>query len=158
MNALTSIPYASNTLASKAKSDYNHIRFQARLNRFHSTISKKPAELLSFNAIKASGNFEGPTYLGTRSVEIDCIIGSLDRYKEFDRSFKPLYDYTTERWISVDLAYYQGITLPPVVLYKIGECYFVLDGHHRISVSKKHGQAFIDAEIYEFTERSSTFS
>jgi hypothetical protein len=28
--------------------------------------------------------------------------------------------------------------------------YFVVDGHHRVSVARKQGQVFIDAEIREF--------
>ena len=39
--------------------------------------------------------------------------------------------------------------MPPVVLYKVGEIYFVVDGHHRVSVAREQGQLFIDAEVRE---------
>ena len=44
----------------------------------------------------------------------------------------------------------EGIGLPAIVLYKVGEVYFVVDGHHRVSVARKQGQVFIDADVREF--------
>src|SRR3712207_8720491 len=35
-------------------------------------------------------------------------------------------------------------------LYKVGGFYFVLDGHHRVSVASYHGVEWIDAEVTEF--------
>ena len=35
-------------------------------------------------------------------------------------------------------------------LYKVGGFYFVLDGHHRVSVACSHGVEWIDAEVTEF--------
>ncbi len=35
-------------------------------------------------------------------------------------------------------------------LYKVGGFYFVLNGHHRISVAQYHGVEWIDAEVTEF--------
>ena len=35
-------------------------------------------------------------------------------------------------------------------LYKIGSSYFVLDGHHRVSVARFQGVEFTDAEVTEF--------
>jgi hypothetical protein len=40
-----------------------------------------------------------------------------------------------------------------VVLYKVGEVYFVVDGHHRVSVARKQGQIFIEAEVRECATR-----
>jgi hypothetical protein len=34
-------------------------------------------------------------------------------------------------------------------LYKVGEVYFVVDGHHRVSVAREQGQEFIEAEVRE---------
>jgi hypothetical protein len=41
-----------------------------------------------------------------------------------------------------------------VSLYKIGGAYFVLDGHHRVSVGRYHGVEWIDAEVTEFLAQS----
>ncbi len=51
------------------------------------------------------------------------------------------------RWVSVDVAHYQDITLPPIKVFEIGGVYFVRDGNHRVSVAKAQGAEFIDAEV-----------
>ena len=51
----------------------------------------------------------------------------------------------------MDRAFYEDISLPPVVLYQVGSIYFVVDGHHRVSVAKEQGQEFIEAEVRECT-------
>ena len=55
-----------------------------------------------------------------------------------------------ERWKRMDRAFHRGEELPPVSLYKIGSFYFVLDGHHRVSVAHYHSVEWIDAKVTEF--------
>ena len=55
-----------------------------------------------------------------------------------------------DRWKRIDRAFHRGEELPPVSLYKVGGFYFVLDGHHRLSVASYHGVEWIDAEVTEF--------
>jgi hypothetical protein len=55
-----------------------------------------------------------------------------------------------ERWKRIDRAFWRGEELPPVSLYKVGGFYFVLDGHHRVSVARYHGVEWIDAHVTEF--------
>jgi len=61
-------------------------------------------------------------------------VGSVNRYVDFDHAFLPLNDRIASRWQNIDRAFYEDISLPPIVLYKVGEVYFVVDGHHRVSV------------------------
>ncbi len=37
-----------------------------------------------------------------------------------------------------------------MILYKLGNAYFVLDGNHRVSVARFHGVEWLDAEVTEF--------
>jgi hypothetical protein len=55
-----------------------------------------------------------------------------------------------ERWKRIDRAFHRGEELPPVSLYKVGGIYFVLDGHHRVSVAHYHGVEWMDAHVTEF--------
>jgi len=41
----------------------------------------------------------------------------------------------------------RGAKLPPVALIRVGQVYFVEDGHHRISVAKAHGDQDIEAVV-----------
>lgn len=87
---------------------------------------------------------------GRRAVDTAEIVGSVGRSRDFDRSFMPLRASVGERWKRVDLAFHRGEDLPPVILYKLGGAYFVLDGNHRVSVARFHGRQAVEAEVMEF--------
>jgi hypothetical protein len=82
-------------------------------------------------------------------VDIDKIIGSEGRYRDFNSAFLPKTEHTRSRWESVDKAHIQDVILPPIKLYKVGNFYFVRDGNHRVSVARIQGVAAIDAEVTE---------
>ena len=85
--------------------------------------------------------------LGRRVVAVEKVVGSVGRFKDFDGEFLPIRRSVGERWKRVDKAFHLGVDLPPVVLYKIGEGYYVLDGNHRISVARFQGVKWIEAEV-----------
>ena len=140
-------------LSERARADFSRARFKAFLNQVWSKISGQPSTLLSYDEIKEKLRIGGPIYRGVQTIRLDQIAGSLNRYHEFDRAFLPRQDELAGRWQSVDRAFYQDIHLPPVVLYKVGQVYFVVDGHHRVSVAREQGQEFIEAEVRECTTR-----
>ena len=134
---------------SRVRADFSRARFKAFLNRAFAAISGQPTTLLDYDEIKQSLHIGGPIYRGVQTVRVDQIVGSLNRYHEFDRAFLPAENQLAARWQSIDNAFYKDISLPPVVLYKVGQVYFVVDGHHRVSVARQQGQEFIDAEVRE---------
>ncbi|HSM72309.1 MAG TPA: hypothetical protein VK851_12265 [Anaerolineales bacterium] len=137
----------------QARADFQRARFKAFMNRVWATLSGQPTTLLSYDEIKEKLHIGGPIYRGVQTVRVDQIAGSLNRYHEFDRVFLPASETLAPRWQSVNRAFYQEIGLPPVVLYKVGEIYFVVDGHHRVSVAREQGQVYIDAEVRECATR-----
>ena len=42
---------------------------------------------------------------------------------------------------------------PPIVVYQLGDAYFVIDGHHRVAVARRQGVETIDAEVTELEAR-----
>lgn len=137
----------------QARNDFQRARFKAFMNRVWASVSGKPATLLSYDEIKEKLHIGGPIYRGVQTVRVDQIAGSLNRYHEFDRVFLPASDALASRWQNVNRAFYQDISLPPVVLYKVGQVYFVVDGHHRVSVAREQGQLYIEAEVRECSTR-----
>ena len=135
--------------AARVKSDFVRARFKAFLNRVRGTLAGQPATLLSYDEVKEKLRLGGPIYRGIRTVPLGKIAGSLNRYHQFDRAFLPLEDQIANRWENIDRAFYQEVSLPPIVLYKVGDVYFVVDGHHRVSVAREQGQQFIEAEVRE---------
>ena len=70
-------------------------------------ISGQPANtLLSYDEIKEKLHIGGPIYRGIKTIRVDQIAGSLNRYHEFDRAFLPKEDQLANRWQSVDRAFY----------------------------------------------------
>ncbi len=78
---------------------------------------------------------------------MDEIVGTERRSHDFDANFNPLNEQNLGRWINIAAARRTGVILPAVELVRVGDEYYVRDGHHRISVAKVMGQGEIDALI-----------
>ena len=137
----------------QSRADFQQALFKSFMNRVWGSISGQRTTLLSYDDIKEKLRIGGPIYRGMQTVRVDQIAGSLNRYHEFDRVFLPASEKLADRWQSVNRAFYQDVSLPPVVLYKVGQVYFVVDGHHRVSVARKQGQIYIEAEVRECSTR-----
>jgi hypothetical protein len=87
---------------------------------------------------------------GLRAVPLDSIVGTAEAAKArtFDASFRPP-PTSRRRWEGLWLATRRGSQLPPISVYRLGECHYVDDGHHRVSVARALGMAAIDAEVTE---------
>ena len=143
----------SEAFSEQARNDFQKALFKAFMNRAWNALSGQRTTLLSYDDIKEKLRIGGPIYRGIKTVRVDQIAGSLNRYHEFDSVFLPASQNLATRWQSVNRAFYQEISLPPVVLYKVGDVYFVVDGHHRVSVAREQGQIDIEAEVRECSTR-----
>ncbi len=137
----------------RSPSDFFNARRRALLQQILGFLRRRPNRLLSFEEVRGKLHLGGPIYRGVQTVVVASVIGSLNRYHDFDRAFLPTQSHTAERWMRVDRAWYREGALPPVLLYKVGEAYFVVDGNHRVSVAREQGQEFIDAEVREYRSR-----
>jgi nucleotide-binding universal stress UspA family protein len=54
-----------------------------------------------------------------------------------------------QRWASVKAAMEEGLGLPPIEVYNVGEVYFVIDGNHRVSIARQQGFSSIQARVIE---------
>jgi hypothetical protein len=106
--------------------------------------------LLSFDDVRRQLLADNHRYRGTKVVEADKIVGSVGRWGQFDRVFLPARASVGERWKRIDRAFHCAKDLPPVELYKIGDAYFVVDGHHRVSVARYHDVPTVEASVTEF--------
>jgi hypothetical protein len=141
-------------ISRQAEIDFDRARFRAFLRESANLIARRPNELLSFDAVRRSLVAYGSSYRGIQTVPIEQIVGSAtNRYADFDRAFLPAQARTKSRWKRIDQLRMEGEELPPVQLYKLGDLYFVRDGHHRVSVARETGQAFIDAEVIQVQTR-----
>jgi hypothetical protein len=136
--------------------DFRLARRKALLGRIGPRLRRgaPPDELLCFEKFrKVSGTAVGQVYRGMRTVPVGRIGGSVGRCSEFDQGFMPARASVEEKCKRADRAFHRGEALSPVTLYEIRGLYFVLDGHHRVSVAFYHGVEWIDAEVTEFRVR-----
>ena len=114
-----------------------------KFSRLWTKLTGKKHDLLR---LSRRSKADHPT-TGIVVVPLSKIVGTEGRNDDFDANFRPLKLHNRERWISVAAALRTGIILPAVELLKVGDEYYVRDGHHRISVAKILGQLEIDARI-----------
>jgi hypothetical protein len=88
------------------------------------------------------------TYAGLQTIDVDKIVGTVDRSDDFDRDFLPRSPQTRERWERLERAF-PSLGFPPISVYQVGEVYFVIDGNHRVALAKQKDALFIDAEVTE---------
>lgn len=134
-------------------SEFEWSRVKGFFQRVLGSLSGQPQELLPFDEVREKLKLGGPIYRGVQDVPLDKIIGSVDRYQDFDRRFMPKQSHSENKWQRVNRAWYREENLPPVMLYQVGEVFFVIDGHHRVSVARSHGQPTIEAEVRECRAR-----
>jgi hypothetical protein len=94
----------------------------------------------------------GRRYLGVREIPLDALVGTDSRAGSFTRDFRPLHAFSRDRMRSLADAFGDG-AFPPIIVIKLGEAYFVIDGHHRAALSRRRGAEMIDADVTELVAR-----
>ncbi len=109
--------------------------------------------MLTFDEVVEALGFTGELDLGLRVVDIDSIVGTVDRGMQFDREFRPTSPHARARFERIAEAARRGVAMPPVDLYRIGELHFVRDGHHRVAVGRAQRREEIEAHVVEVLTR-----
>ncbi|MBE0409777.1 MAG: universal stress protein [Anaerolineales bacterium] len=135
--------------AIKAKQDFERARRLADLKSIMARVTGQPIGLLSYEEVRQKLKAYGVVSRGLQDIPLDAIIGSVGRYAEFTRDFLPKLDESGDRWIKIKVAVDEPSGVPHIEVYKIGDAYFVLDGHHRVSVAKQIGSKYIQANVIE---------
>jgi hypothetical protein len=139
-----------------AQSDFSRARRARLLADLGRRLRREPDDvglMLPFEEVVEALGRTGQADLGLQVVTLDSVVGTVDRTADFDRGFRPTSARLRSRWERIAAAQRRGEALPPVSLYKVGDLYFVRDGHHRVSVAKSLGRADIDAYVVEVTTR-----
>lgn len=79
-------------------------------------------------------------------VPVEQIVGSAERPGDFDADFRLINPALAQRWDAVARLVRSG-QAPPVQLVQLGDLYFVVDGHHRVSVARHDGHAVVSAQV-----------
>lgn len=133
-----------------ARQEFTDLYRMGKLNTLWSMVSGRQSHLMHLDAVRKNGRIRSRSDAGMQIVPIDAIAGSESRPDDFDRNWRPLKSSNDERWINISVARIKDVPLPAIDLVKVGETYFVRDGHHRISVAKHSGQVEMEANVTEW--------
>jgi hypothetical protein len=135
-----------------AQFDFGRARRRRALARVAAALRREPSDvdvILPFEEVVQALGRRGERRLGLQTIELDSIVGTVDRSREFDRAFRPTSSRVRPRWERFAEATRKGKAMPPIDVYRIGELHFVKDGHHRVSVARALGDTTIDALVRE---------
>jgi hypothetical protein len=139
-----------------AQTDFLRARRRAALGAMVARLRGEPSDVrlvLPYEEVVAALGFVSERSAGHAVVPLDAIVGTVDRGRDFDRSFRPTTGRVRSRWEHIATAMRRGEAMPPVDLVRVGQLYFVRDGHHRVSVARALGHTDIDAMVTEVVTR-----
>jgi hypothetical protein len=91
--------------------------------------------------------------LGLQIVPVDEIVGTTRHPSQNTADFLPLPQLRGQnwraRWQRLCRAVDRLEVLPPVDLLKVGDKYYVTDGHNRVAAARRAGMVGIDADVTE---------
>jgi hypothetical protein len=102
---------------------------------------------LSFQEVVDALGLVDEVSLGLQCIPVDRIVGSVDKVRDFDPKFRPRSGRNRQRWERIAEAARRGESLPPIDVYRVGDMYFVRDGHHRVSVHRALELPTIEADV-----------
>jgi uncharacterized ParB-like nuclease family protein len=140
----------------RALEDFDAARFRAFRRSIGSILTRRARRLQSIEPVLEAAGLEGRAYGGVQEIPLDKVVGSAAPSKtgDFDPIFLPINRRNRDRWTRIYQEMVEGAELPPIDVYKVGDFYYVIDGHHRVSVARNLGRATINARVVEVRTRA----
>jgi hypothetical protein len=108
---------------------------------------RPPTPLLTLDDVLATLGDDGVDSRRRAEIPLADVVGTLNRADDFDADFRLVNQALCQRWDGLGAAMRSGIEPPPVELIQLGDLYFVVDGHHRVSVARALGRDTIVARV-----------
>src|SRR3954466_12311409 len=125
-----------------AQTDFSRARRRQALSRLSRRLRREPDDvnlILPFDEVVEALGRRGERRIGLHVIPLDSIVGTVDRARDFDRSFRPTSRRVRRRWEGIAEAIRRGQSMPPIDVYRIGDLHFVRDGHPRLSAAGAMG-------------------
>jgi uncharacterized ParB-like nuclease family protein len=141
----------------RAIQDFDAARARAFWRNLRTILTGRAERLRSIEPMLRAAGTEGRSFGGVHEIPVDRIAGSVApdlKSGDFDPSFLPLNRRMRERWTRIYQAMVEGDELPPIDVYKVDDLYYVIDGHHRVSVARALGRPTINARVINVKTRA----
>jgi uncharacterized ParB-like nuclease family protein len=141
----------------RALEDFDAARFRSFRRSVRSALTGRVRRLQSIEPVLKAAGLEGRAFGGVKEIPLDHVIGSAappGKTNEFDPGFLPVSRRLRERWTRIYQAMVEGDELPPIDVYKVDDNYYVIDGHHRVSVARSLVRDTVNARVIEVKTRA----
>lgn len=138
---------------STSQETFQAARRRAFVRDILAELSGRPDDLLSFDEVREQLHLSEPSAdVRSEEIPLDKIVGSVGRYRDFNRAFLPRAPIDPERWTRIERLHGR-VDLPPIDVFLVGDVYFVRDGNHRVSVARALRHKTIRARVIEVPVR-----
>ncbi len=141
----------------RAGEDFDAARFRGFRRAVRNALTGRASRLVALDTVLEAAGAEGRSFGGVREIPVDKIVGSAaspSKAGDFLPGFLPATRRMRDRWTRVYTAMVEGGELPPIDVYQVGDGYYVIDGHHRVSVARSLGRDMISARVVEVQTRA----
>ena len=141
----------------RAIQDFDRARARAFRRSLGTILTGRAQRLRSIEPALRAAGLEGRSFGGVKEIPVDHIVGSVApdaKTADFDPAFLPVNRRLRERWTRIYQAMVEGDELPPIDVYKVDDNYYVIDGHHRVSVARDLGRPTINARVINIRTRA----
>jgi uncharacterized ParB-like nuclease family protein len=141
----------------RAIQDFDTARARAFWRNLRTILTGRAERLRSIEPLLRAAGMEGRAFGGVHEIPVDRIAGSVApdlKTGDFDPGFLPLNRRMRDRWTRIYQAMVEGDELPPIDVYKVDDRYYVIDGHHRVSVARRLGRPVINARVINVKTRA----
>jgi uncharacterized ParB-like nuclease family protein len=141
----------------RAGEDFDSARSRAFWRSVRNTLTGRAKSLVELETVLDAAGAEGRSFGGEQEIPIAKIVGSAAspaKASDFDSGFLPATRRLRDRWTRVYTAMTEGDELPPIDVYRVGDGYYVIDGHHRVSVARSLGRDTINARVIDVQTRA----
>ena len=140
-------------LLGSAINDFHEARRKARLESLLALLRGESVDLLPYDEVRKRLRAIESSRRELEDIPLERIVGSVNRYTDFTRSFLPRNPSDAERWAQVRMGVNRQLGLPPIEAYRVGDLYFISDGHHRVSVARELGAKTIEGYVTPVSTR-----
>ncbi|MGH7764224.1 MAG: ParB/RepB/Spo0J family partition protein [Candidatus Dormibacteraceae bacterium] len=141
----------------RALEDFDAARSRAFLRAIRSALTGGARTLQSMEPMLRAAGLEGRAFGGVQQIPLDRIVGSVApeaKASDFDPGFLPINRRLRDRWTRIYREMVEGGELPPIDVYRVDGGYYVIDGHHRVSVARTLGRATVSGRVIDVKTRA----
>ncbi|MCB0169752.1 MAG: ParB N-terminal domain-containing protein [Anaerolineae bacterium] len=135
----------------KSDAEFNRAKVKGFWQTVLDRILGRRTHLLPFSGVMERLDLRRGAELGLKDIPLAAVVGSVSRSEDFTRDFSPCTSsyLNRERWRGIYTLVTTGAGIPAIEVYLVDGDYYVIDGHHRVSVAKHLGWSTIQAHVTE---------